>query len=57
VKTTNPVRWSIVSEFAVMAIVKQLFDKLTTDAVQRILSYMETYMEQRIYHDEDMGGE
>ena len=45
------------SEFAVMAICKELLDKLTMDAVQRILSYMETYMEQRIYHDEDMEGE
>lgn len=41
------------SEFTVLAIVKQLMDKLTIDAVERILAYMTTYAEQRVYEIEE----
>ena len=35
------------SEYAVMAVIKHLFDKLKVDAVERIMSYLETYLDQR----------
>lgn len=41
------------SEFAILAIVKQLLDKLKVDAVERILAYMTAYAEQRIYEIEE----